>query len=175
MAGKAHWALAKQKLTRVGMFGRPEGTKVLTDSYWREFFGPDHPATVGNGNVRYLAANQLSKHKVTFDEKNIVVPKTSVFTIGISATTKRNIIFAVDSEWGFYVGITDTESQRRFHHSSFLAGMPVLGTGTIILKQGFEIEEVKLMRWSVNIRVDMHVAVCVNRTSPFVVINGVSP
>ena len=32
-----------------------------------------------------------------------------------------------------------------------------------------------LMRWSVNIRVDMHVAVCVNGTSPFVVINGVSP
>src|SRR5690606_22880679 len=92
-----------------------------------------------SGSVRYLSENQRQKHVATFDGSKLVVKPTAVFQIGISQSTKGDVIYVVDDNGKFYVGMKELGS---FHHSSFLAGHAVRGAGTMPLEKDFEVAEV---------------------------------
>lgn len=146
-AARDRWRGVRGKLKQIGVLENPrrpngEMSKILDQAYWPEFFDVQHKATVGNGNVKYLNESQRSKYQVKFSEDKIAVKATQIFYVQFTAQYKGEIIFAVDCLMNFYVGIKDITSKNRFHHSSFLAGRPVAGAGTMIIGENFTILEV---------------------------------
>jgi len=130
-------AIAKMKT--VGIINN-NGLRAVQRSYWPEIFHEGHPPGHGrSGSVRYLSENQRQKHVATFDGSKLVIKPTAVFQIGISQSTKGDVIYVVDDNGKFYVGMKELGS---FHHSSFLAGHAVRGAGTMILEKNFEVVEV---------------------------------
>ncbi|WP_299587344.1 hypothetical protein [uncultured Microbulbifer sp.] len=137
---RGRWRRLRSTLTTLGLLGRSKGAKMVAVPYWPEVHHPNHQATHGrNGNVRYLTDRERQKHLVTFTGRALVVPRSKRFELGIVQNTVGNIIFVVDSQRNFYVG---RKNIGHFHHSSFLAGGPVLGAGTIVLGAGYQVLEV---------------------------------
>lgn len=130
-------AIAKMKT--VGIINK-NGLRAVQSSYWPEIFHEGHPPGHGrSGSVKYLDESQRQKHIATFNGINLVIKPTAVFQIGISKSTKGEVIYVVDDNGKFYVGMKDLGS---FHHSSFLAGHAVRGAGTMIIKEDFEVAEI---------------------------------
>ncbi|AWF81203.1 hypothetical protein BTJ40_10445 [Microbulbifer sp. A4B17] len=137
---RRRWVHLRSTFRTLGLLGRSKGAKMVAAPYWPEVHHPNHQATHGrNGNVRYLSARDRQKHLVTFTGNSLVIPQQRRFELGILQNTAGNIIFVVDTQRNFYVG---RKNLGRFHHSSFMAGQPVLGAGTIVLGAGYQILEV---------------------------------
>jgi len=146
-------ALAKIGRIRKGSF---EGSRPLSDSYWKERLDPLHrPNTELNAlwnefrkdntsstrdfytwlalkgkvpkqKVHYLSEAQRNAYKITFSGSNIVF-STEAKQAGMN-NYKGEIIFVLDRSSNFYFGV---KSVGTFHHSSMLAGAPVAGAGTM--------------------------------------------
>lgn len=139
VSAAVRWDRVRQTLSTLGLLGRPPGTKVIHQSYWAEVHHPTHKSTVGETNVTYLDQTKRQRHKATFAGGNLVVPQLKQFEIGITASFSGEVIYVVNAQQEFFVGI---KKLSEFHHSSFLAGGPALAAGTILLGKEFKIIEV---------------------------------
>lgn len=116
------------------------GEKAVDSAYWSEVIDPEHkPGHGRQGKVQYKDEAGRAPHIVTFDGDKLKVKQTSMFKIGINNSTQGEIIYVIDRDRNFYVG---KKAIGNFHHSSFLAGAPALGAGSMMLAEGFKIIEV---------------------------------
>jgi hypothetical protein len=116
------------------------GEKAIDSAYWSEVIDPEHkPGHGRQGKVAYLVEAKRKPHIVRFDKDRLVVPATSVFKIGVSSSTAGELIWVIDRDRKFYVGI---KAIGNFHHSSFLAGSQVLAAGSMVIASGYKILEV---------------------------------
>lgn len=148
-------ALAKIGQIKKGSF---EGSRPLSDSYWKEKLDPLHrPNTelqtlwnefrkdnsftsldfytwlavknkVPKQQVTYLEEAQRATYNITFNGADIVFSNEAQ-QAGMNEYDGE-LIFALDGANNFYFGV---KAVGTFHHSSMLAGAPVAGAGTILV------------------------------------------
>lgn len=151
----------KRALSKIGKIrqGSFEGSKTLSDSYWKERLDPLHrPNTelqalwaefvkdaTHNGRdfyewlrikgkaakqqVSYLTDDQRIAYKFTFTGSNILFSQEAQ-DAGMN-NYDGEVIYVLDGTDSFYFGV---KSVGTFHHSSMLAGAPVAGAGTMIVR-----------------------------------------
>lgn len=150
----------KRVLMKIGQIkqGSFEGSRPLSDSYWKERLDPLHrPNTelqqlwnefikdknfggrdfytwlAANGKVprqqvAYLSDDSRPAYQITFSGTNIVF-SAEAQQAGMNEYDGE-LIFVLDGANNFYFGV---KSVGQFHHSSMLAGAPVAGAGTMIV------------------------------------------
>lgn len=151
----------KRALIKIGKIkqGSFEGSLPLTDSYWKERLDPLHRPNielqalwnefkrdtdfrsrdfytwlaakekVPRQQVAYLSDDSVPAYHITFRGTNILF-STEAQQAGMN-DYYGELLFVLDADDNFYFGMKEIGT---FHHSSILAGAPVKGAGTMIVR-----------------------------------------
>ena len=119
--------------------GPPQNATAIDPDFYGENIAANTDEIFGipTEGVQYLTPDKQEALRVFVEDGKIYSASDGLLfdtTTGPAARTDGKAIFVMDDQGNFYA--STSQQVGTFHHSSFLAGVPVSGAGEIVIKDG---------------------------------------